>query len=60
VGHDEKSLRAKRAHFGSRTALPNLGFASVDKPLLIVSYQVAFKATKSKKPHIIAELQPRT
>jgi len=34
VGHDEKSLRVKRACFDSRGTLPESGFVIVDKPLL--------------------------
>jgi len=55
VGHDEISLRAQRACFDSRTTLPKSGFASVDKTLLVVSCQVTFEVTKSKKPYTIAE-----
>ena len=53
--HDEKSLRAKRAHYDSQTTLPKLGYVSVNKPLPMASYQVAFKVAKSKKCHSIAE-----
>jgi len=35
VDYDEKSLRVKRACFDSQAILPNLGFVSVDKLLLM-------------------------
>jgi len=41
VGHDKNSLRAGRAFFDSRATLPKIGFVSVDKLLLMASYQVA-------------------
>jgi len=38
-----------------QNASGNPSFVSVDKPLLIASYQVAFKVKKPKKHHLIAE-----
>lgn len=54
-GHDVGSLKIKRAHFDSQGTLPKSGFVSVEKPLLHVSYHVAYKVAKSKKPHTITE-----
>jgi len=55
VVHNGIYLRAKRGCTGSQATLLILGFISVDKPLLMASYQVAFKVAKSKKTHTIAE-----
>ena len=54
VSHDEENLRAKRVRFHSRASLASLSFVSVEKPLLMTTYQVTFKVEKSKK-HTIGE-----
>ena len=46
--------RANRARFDSRAPLPKLGSVTVDKPVLMASYQVAFMVAV-QKPHTIAE-----
>ena len=43
----EKSLQAEKACFYFRTTLPKSCIASVDKLLLMASYQVAFKRSKT-------------
>ena len=40
-GHGVESLKAKYIRFESSGSLPNFGFVSADKPLLMASYQVA-------------------
>ncbi|XP_076039331.1 protein FAM200C-like [Oratosquilla oratoria] len=55
-GHVFKALKTKRTRFDSRGTLPRVGFVSVDKPLLLALYKVAYKVVKSKKFHTIAEL----
>ena len=38
LGHDFKSLKAKRIRFKTRGTFPKLGFVSADKPLLMAFY----------------------
>lgn len=46
-----ETLKQKRARFDSTAKLPQLGFKPVsDKPLLLASYQVAYRIAKNKKP----------
>ena len=55
AGNDLTSLQAKRARYDVKGTLPKLGFAPVDKPLLLASFKVAYEVAKKKKPHTIAE-----
>ncbi|XP_059843705.1 protein FAM200C-like [Hypanus sabinus] len=54
-GHDVGSLKIKKTCFDSQGTLPKLGFVSVERPLLLASYQVAYKVAKSKKALTIVE-----
>jgi hypothetical protein len=54
-GNSGDSLKQKKARFHSSGALPKLGFGSTQKPLLEVSYKVAYLIAKNKKPHTIGE-----
>lgn len=55
ASQDVESLKAKRVRFDTQGTLPKLGFIPTEKPLLIASYHVAYKISKCKKPHTIAE-----
>lgn len=56
-GNDVDSLRRKRARFDSRGTLPNLSKrqATIEKPLLVASYQAAAMIAKCKKNHTLGE-----
>uniref|UniRef100_A0A8C4TCW7 Uncharacterized protein n=1 Tax=Erpetoichthys calabaricus TaxID=27687 RepID=A0A8C4TCW7_ERPCA len=54
-GNDLNSFKAKRACYDIKETLPKLGFAPVDKPLLLASFKVAYEVAKMKKPHTVAE-----
>ena len=48
-------LKSKTISFELQGMLPKLGFVSAGKPLLMVSYHVAYNVAKSKMPYKIAE-----
>ena len=54
AGNDTKSLKIKRTILIIWKPFQNT-FFSAGKPLLLASYQGAYKVAKSKKPHVIAE-----
>ena len=55
AGHDLNSLKIKRERFDRSGTLSELGFVSVEKPLLQASYEVALLCAREKEAHTIAE-----
>ena len=48
-------FKLKRARFDASATLPALGFAPIDKPILIASFEVAYLIAKQGKPHTVGE-----
>ena len=48
-------FKIKRARYDKKIILPVLGFVPIDKPILTVSYEVAYLIAKQSKPHTIEE-----
>ena len=48
-------FKQRRARFDANATLTSYGFVSVDKPILTMSYEVAYLIAKQGKPHIIGE-----
>ena len=48
-------FNVKRARFDDMATLPVRAFIPIDKPILTVSYEVAYLIAKQGKPHTIGE-----
>ena len=48
-------FKIKRARYDEKATLPVFGFVSIDKPILIASYEVAYLIAKQGKPYTIGE-----
>ncbi|XP_073457213.1 protein FAM200C-like [Aquarana catesbeiana] len=48
-------FKVKRARLEEKATLPVLSFVPINKPILTVSYEVAYLIAKQGKPHTIAE-----
>ena len=52
---DIDALADKRVRYDLEATLPNLEFTAEEKPTSQCSYKMAYRISKCKKPHIIAE-----
>ena len=48
-------FKQKRARFDANATIASYGFVSVDKPILMTSYEVAYLIAKQGRPHIIGK-----